>query len=217
MPARSYHEMRAEFSEPLPETGADARQVIRQLAEKGEPGLMQMVHPRFFGWVLGASHPAGVAADWLASAWGQNTGYHTPTPTTAAVEEVAAGWLLELLDLPREASVGFVTGASAGNFVALAAARNRVLSEHGWDSNADGLFGAPEIHVFIGDDAHTSVFSALQFLGMGLPSDFVRKGLLLLRSGYVRELAAVSYPHIQCSGGDFPGIAGGGCGERRLA
>lgn len=167
MPERSYHDMRAAFSEPLPETGADAQQVIRQLAEVGDPGLMQMVHPRFFGWVLGASHPAGVTADWLASAWGQNTGYHTPTPTTAAVEEVAADWLLELLDLPREASVGFATGASVGNFVALAAARNRVLREHGWDSNADGLFGAPEIHVFIGDDAHTSVFSALQFLGLG--------------------------------------------------
>ncbi|MGI9383225.1 MAG: pyridoxal phosphate-dependent decarboxylase family protein [Methyloligellaceae bacterium] len=167
MPERDYHEMRREFSEPLPETGADGKDVIRQLAEKGDPGLMQMVHPRFFGWVLGGSHPAGVAADWLASAWGQNTGYHTPTPTTAAVEEVAAGWLLELLDLPREASVGFATGASIGNFVALAAARNRVLRAHGWNANADGLFGAPEIHVFIGDDAHTSVFSALQYLGLG--------------------------------------------------
>jgi glutamate/tyrosine decarboxylase-like PLP-dependent enzyme len=164
---RNYHEMRAVFSEPLPETGADAQHVIRQLAEQGEPGLMQMVHPRFFGWVLGGSHPAGVAADWLASAWGQNTGSHTATPTTAAVEEVAANWLLELLDLPREASVGFATGASVGNFVALAAARSRVLREHGWDSDADGLFGAPEIHIFIGDDAHTSVFSALQFLGLG--------------------------------------------------
>lgn len=167
VPVRNYHEMRAVFSEPLPETGADAQHVIRQLAEQGEPGLMQMVHPRFFGWVLGGSHPAGVAADWLASAWGQNTGSHTATPTTAAVEEVAANWLLELLDLPREASVGFATGASVGNFVALAAARSRVLREHGWDSDADGLFGAPEIHIFIGDDAHTSVFSALQFLGLG--------------------------------------------------
>ncbi len=167
VPLRNYHEMRADFSEPLPEIGADAQHVIRQLAEQGDPGLMQMVHPRFFGWVLGGSHPAGVAADWLASAWGQNTGSHMATPTTAAVEEVAANWLLELLDLPREASVGFATGASVGNFVALAAARSRVLREHGWDSDADGLFGAPEIDVFIGDDAHTSVFSALQFLGLG--------------------------------------------------
>ncbi len=167
LPERDYRQMRADFSEPLPETGADAQAVIRELAEKGEPGLMQMVHPRFFGWVLGASHPAGVAADWLAGAWGQNTGYHTPSPTTAAVEEVAAHWLLELLDLPREASVGFATGATVGNFVALAAARTRVLGQHGWDADANGLFGAPEIHVFIGDDAHTAVFSALQYLGLG--------------------------------------------------
>ncbi len=166
-PQRTYHEMRDAFAEALPEGGSDGRAVIRQLAKTGEPGLMQMGHPRFFGWVLGASHPTGIAADWLASAWGQNSGYHTPTPTTAAVEEVAANWLLELLDLPREASIGFVTGATVGNFVALAAARGKTLRAHGWDPDADGLFGAPEIHVFIGNDAHTSVYSALQYLGLG--------------------------------------------------
>lgn len=166
-PVRTYHQMRDLFTEPLPENGSEGRSVIRQLAEMGDLGLMQMAHPRFFGWVLGGSHPVGVAADWLASAWGQNCGYHTPTPTASAVEEVAANWLLEILDLPREASVGFVTGATVGNFVALAAARGKVLRAHGWDPDADGLFGAPEIHVFIGDDAHTSVFSALQYLGLG--------------------------------------------------
>ena len=166
-PVRTYHQMRDLFTEPLPENGSEGRSVIRQLAEMGDLGLMQMAHPRFFGWVLGGSHPVGVAADWLASAWGQNCGYHTPTPTASAVEEVAANWLLEILDLPREASVGFVTGATVGNFVALAAARGKVHRAHGWDPDADGLFGAPEIHVFIGDDAHTSVFSALQYLGLG--------------------------------------------------
>lgn len=164
---RSYAEMCQIFEEAVPETGMDGPAVILELAERGDAGLMQMAHPRFFGWVLGASHPVGVAADWLASAWGQNTGYHTPTPTTAAVEGTAAGWLLEILDLPRDSSVGFVTGATVGNFVALAAARGRVLRAHNWDPDADGLFGAPEVHVFIGDDAHTSVFSALQYLGLG--------------------------------------------------
>ena len=133
-PQRTYHEMRDAFAEALPEGGSDGRAVIRQLAKTGEPGLMQMGHPRFVGWVLGASHPTGIAADWLASAWGQNSGYHTPTPTTAAVEEVAANWLLELLDLPREASIGFVTGATVGNFVALAAARGKTLRAHGWET-----------------------------------------------------------------------------------
>ena len=172
-PHKSYHHMREIFAEPLPETGMADVEVIRQLIRDGDQGLMQMAHPRFFGWVLGASHPAGVAADWLASAWGQNTGAHTPTPTTAAVEEVAAGWILDILDLPRQASVGFVTGASIGNFVGLAAARGKTMRDHGWDPDADGLFGAPELHVFIGDDAHTSVFSAIQHLGLG-PSRAIR-------------------------------------------
>lgn len=166
-PRKSYHEMRDIFAEPLPETGSDGVAVIRDLVARGDQGLMPMAHPRFFGWVLGASHPAGVAADWLASAWGQNTGGHTSSPTTAAVEEIAAGWILDILDLPRQASVGFVTGASSGNLVGLAAARGKTMRAHGWDPDADGLFGAPELHVFIGDDGHTSVFSALQLLGLG--------------------------------------------------
>jgi glutamate/tyrosine decarboxylase-like PLP-dependent enzyme len=166
-PERTYQQMREIFTEPLPEDHTDEIEVIRDLVRRGDQGLMQMAHPRFYGWVLGASHPVGVAADWIASAWGQNTGSHTPSPTTAAVEEVAANWLLEILDLPRDASLGFVTGASVGNFVALSAARGKVLRDFGWDPDADGLFGAPEIHVFIGDDAHTSVFSALQYLGLG--------------------------------------------------
>jgi glutamate/tyrosine decarboxylase-like PLP-dependent enzyme len=111
-PAKSFTEMRASFIEPLPEEGSDGRLVIEELATLAEPGLAAMTGPRFFGWVMGASHPIGVAADWLASAWGQNCGGHTVTPAAAACEEAAANWLLDLLDLPRDASVGFATGAT---------------------------------------------------------------------------------------------------------
>jgi glutamate/tyrosine decarboxylase-like PLP-dependent enzyme len=103
----------------------------------------------------------------LTSAWGQNAGNHVASPAAAASETVAARWLLDILDLPRQASVGFVTGATAANYVGLAAARGAVLKRVGWDVNANGLFGAPPIHVVIGDDAHTTAFSALQFLGLG--------------------------------------------------
>jgi glutamate/tyrosine decarboxylase-like PLP-dependent enzyme len=166
-PEASYAEMRQVFMGPLPERGLAGTAVIEELVAKAGPGLSAMAGPRFFGWVIGASHPVGVAADWLTSAWGQNTGAHTPTPAAAAAEEAAAHWLLELLDLPREASVGFVTGATVANFVGLAAARGEMLRRVGWNVEADGLFGAPSLQVVIGDDAHTSVFSALQFLGLG--------------------------------------------------
>lgn len=166
-PQLSYLQALESFREPVPERGSAGAEVIDDLVARAEPGLHAMTGPRFFGWVIGGSHPVGVAADWLTSAWGQNAGNHHATPSAAAAEAVAAGWLLDLLDLPRGSSVGFVTGATMANFTCLAAARGAVLRRAGWDVEADGLFGAPPITVLVGDDAHTTVFSALQFLGLG--------------------------------------------------
>jgi glutamate/tyrosine decarboxylase-like PLP-dependent enzyme len=170
LPARpldSYQDMKTAFEGPLPEAGEDGEAVIAELVAKAERGLMMATGPRFFAWVIGSSHPVGVAADWLTSAWGQNTGNHHAAPAAAAAETAAARWLLELFDLPRESSVGFATGATVANFTCLAAARGEVLHQAGWDADANGLFGAPPIAVLIGDDAHTTIFSALQFLGLG--------------------------------------------------
>lgn len=167
MPRLDYHQMRERLAAPLPETGSAPMAVLDDLVALAEPGLMPMAGARFFGFVIGASHPAGVAADWLVSAWGQNAGYHSPTPAAAAVEEIAERWLLEILDLPRDSSIGFTTGATVANAVGLAAARTRVLLDAGWDPDADGLFGAPPVAVLVGADAHSSVFSALQLIGFG--------------------------------------------------
>ena len=166
-PVADYRTIRDSFAAPLPATGADVDAVIAELIEGATPGIRAQTGPRFFGWVIGNSHPAGVAADWLASAWGQNAANLTAAPAASAVEEVAAGWLLDLLGLPSQASVGFVTGATVANFVCLAAARSEVLRRVGWDVEADGLFGAPPVTVLIGADAHATVFSGLKYLGLG--------------------------------------------------
>jgi len=166
-PLQTYAEALANFEAPTPEVPAEGKAVIGELIARAEQGLQMATGPRFFGWVIGGSHPVGVAADWLTAAWGQNTGNHHAAPAAAAAETVAASWLLDLLDLPRQSSVGFVTGATVANFVCLAAARSEVLRRAGWDADGQGLFGAPPIPVLIGDDAHTTVFSALQFLGLG--------------------------------------------------
>ena len=166
-PEQTYPEALQAFEEPTPESGAAAELVLDDLVARAAAGLHTHIGPRFFGWVAGASHPAGVAADWLTSAWGQNTGNHAAAPAASAAEAIAARWLLDLLNLPPQASVGFVTGATVANFVCLAAARGEVLRRVGWDVEAKGLFGAPPIHVVIGEDAHATVFSALQFLGLG--------------------------------------------------
>lgn len=155
------------FGGPAPETGVPASEAIEQLAAAAEPGLMGTAGPRFFGWVVGGSHPVGVAADWLTSVWGQNAGCYEGAPAAAVAEQVAGQWLIDLLGLPPECSVGITTGATMSNFVCLAAARGALLRRVGWDVEADGLFGAPRIAVFIGEDAHASVFAALRYLGFG--------------------------------------------------
>ncbi|MFT3673504.1 pyridoxal phosphate-dependent decarboxylase family protein [Aestuariivirga sp.] len=166
-PMQSYGACVEDFDGPLPEDAVNAIAALEELAEKAEKGLQMSTGNRFHGWVIGSSHVVGAAADMMTSAWGQNTGNHIAAPSASAAETVAAKWILELLQLPAQSSVGFVTGATVANFVCLAAARGEVLRRAGWDVEAQGLFGAPPITVLIGDDAHTTVFSALSFLGLG--------------------------------------------------
>jgi glutamate/tyrosine decarboxylase-like PLP-dependent enzyme len=166
-PLASYGELLERYRLNVDDEGAPAEQVMADLIRFTEPGLAAMTGPRFFGWVIGGSDPVGVAADWLASAWGQNSGNPLATPASAAVEAAAASALLDLLDLPRESSVGLVTGATMANFTCLAAARSDVLRRAGWDVEADGLFGAPPITVIIGEEAHSTVFVSLKYLGLG--------------------------------------------------
>ncbi len=165
--AIDYAGMLERVASPLPEAAADPEAIIDDLVRLSDGGLMPMAGPRFYGWVIGSSHPVGVAADFLVSAWGQNTVFHSPTPATSALEAVAEGWLLELLDLPRDSAIGFCTGATVANGICLAAARTGTLLKAGWDPDADGLFGAPPVHVLIGADAHSSLFASLQLIGFG--------------------------------------------------
>ena len=152
----------------LPDEGVDPEAVIDELAEAAGPGLMAMGSSRFYGFVIGGAYPAALAADWLVSAWDQNTGSRQPTPATAAVEEVAAHWLLKLFGLPGDSGVGFVTGATSANLSALLVARDTVLRDHGHDA-ADGIQGGPPILFLAGGAVHTSVVLGGRIAGLGAP------------------------------------------------
>lgn len=158
------------FAAPLPAEPTDPATVIDDLARLAEPGLMAMPSGRFFGWVIGGTLPAALAADWLVSAWDQNAGMRFATPATAAAEEAAGGWILDLLGLPRGADVGFTTGATMANFVGLAAGRDHVLGDAGWDVAAAGLSGSPRVSVFVGEERHAVIDLALRYLGLGAPT-----------------------------------------------
>jgi glutamate/tyrosine decarboxylase-like PLP-dependent enzyme len=161
--------IRARLGESLPEDPADPAEVVDTLAGAVEPGLLAIPSGRFYGWVMGGTLPAALAADWLTSAWDQNTGMRIATPGTAAVEEVAGAWLLDLLGLPPGSDVGFTTGATMANFTGLAAARHHLLDRVGWDDRTLGLTGAPRIRVLAGAERHESLLIALRYLGLGAP------------------------------------------------
>jgi glutamate/tyrosine decarboxylase-like PLP-dependent enzyme len=147
-----------------------AAAVVEYLADKAEPGLMAMPSGRFFGWVIGGTLPAALAADWLVSAWDQNSGLRYATPAMAAIEEAAGHWLLDLLGLPAESDVGFTTGATMANFTGLAAARWRLMADAGWDLDGEGLAGAPRIRCFVGQERHETIDLGLRYLGLGRPA-----------------------------------------------
>ena len=152
---------------PLTDSGEGAVDVLEQLAADADPGLVASAGPRYFGFVVGGSLPVALGADWLVSAWDQMCGMYSASPAVAVAEEVAAGWVLELLGLPPSASVGFVTGAQMANFSCLAAARGELLRRAGWDADAQGLFGAPPIEVLVSDEVHVTLLRALGYLGLG--------------------------------------------------
>ena len=160
-------ELHARLARPLTDAGEDPRTVIAQLAADAEPGLVASAGPRYFGFVIGGALPAAVAADWLTSAWDQNTGGTVAAPALAVAENVAAGWVRELLGLPQTCGVGFVTGCQMAHVTCLAAARHAVLADAGWDVEADGLQGAPPLRVVTGAHAHVTVARACRILGLG--------------------------------------------------
>ena len=168
-PQASIEEVIAALGTELPEHGTPAEDVVDLLATACDPGLTAIPSGRFFGFVIGGTHPAALATDWLVSAWDQNSGLRRLTPAHSAVEDLASAWLLDLLGLPAGSAVGFVTGATMSNFTGLAAGRDAVLRRTGWDVVEHGLQGAPRVRVLVGAERHDTVDLALRYLGLGVP------------------------------------------------
>ena len=165
--------LREALGGPLPSGPTADERVIAELARGADDGLVATIGPRYFGFVTGGAVPVTVAADWLASAWDQNGALYVMSPAAAVMEDIVAGWVLELLGLPATATVGFVTGCHMANFTCLAAARHEVLRRAGWDVERDGVQRAPRLTVVVGDEVHISTVGSLRMLGFGT-SELVR-------------------------------------------
>jgi glutamate/tyrosine decarboxylase-like PLP-dependent enzyme len=166
-PSRQALENLETLNQPLPQNPTDPAIVLATLDRIGSPATVASTGGRYFGFVTGGTLPAALAATWLASAWDQPADMVIASPIGAKIEEVAIRWLLDLLGLPPDSGVGFVTGATMANFTGLAAARHALLQRKNWDVEAKGLYGAPEISVVVSEDVHASLLKALSLLGLG--------------------------------------------------
>jgi glutamate/tyrosine decarboxylase-like PLP-dependent enzyme len=169
-PSATVEELRAALGGPLQDHPIDALDVIEELAREADPGVVAMAGGRYFGFVIGGSTPAALAADWLTSTWDQNAGLVVGGPAVAVAEDVAGEWLIELFGFPARTSVAFVTGCQMAHVTCLAAARHEVLDAADWDVERLGLTGAPPVRVFVGGKRHVTVDRALRLLGFGSES-----------------------------------------------
>ena len=167
-PTVGLDELRSRLARPLDDEGTPPEQVIAELASDVEGGILGSAGGRFFGWVMGGSLPAALAADWLTSAWDQNAGLYAAGPAAAVAEEVAGAWLKEIFGLPIGVSFALVTGCQMAHTTCLAAARHAVLAKRGWDVEQRGLFGAPPIRLLSSSERHGTFERAVRFLGLGL-------------------------------------------------
>jgi glutamate/tyrosine decarboxylase-like PLP-dependent enzyme len=152
---------------PLPQGPADPSEVLALLDDIGSPATVASAGGRYFGFVIGGTLPAALAANWLAGAWDQNAFLQAMSPVSAKLENIVLEWMLDLLGLPAGSGAGFVTGTTMANFTALAAARTTLLHRAGWNVEEDGLFSAPPLHVVVGEEVHVSLLKALSMLGLG--------------------------------------------------
>jgi len=157
-----------EFHGPLPLEGTNHEQVISELDRVGSPATVATTGGRYFGFVVGGALPVAIAAQWLATAWDQNAGSWALAPGAVELETVAAHWMLEILDLPRDAAVGFVTGSTMGTFSALACARSALLARLNYNVKQRGLADAPRLSIVVSDEIHPTNLSTLGYLGFGL-------------------------------------------------
>jgi glutamate/tyrosine decarboxylase-like PLP-dependent enzyme len=159
--------LKAAVDRDLRDGPTPAAEVLEELVGSFGPGLVGTPGPRFFGFVIGGALPAASAADMVAVGWDQCAFNATLSPAAAVAEDLAAGWLKDLLGLPVDATVGFVTGAQGANTVSLATARHHVLAAVGWDVEREGLLGAPRVRVVASVERHATIDRALRLIGFG--------------------------------------------------
>jgi aromatic-L-amino-acid decarboxylase len=145
-------QVRAALPASPPERGEPFAAVLRDLDEVVLPGITHWNHPRFLAYFAISGSEPGILAELLAAALNVNAMLWRTSPAATELEEVAVGWLRQLLGLPDGLHGHIEDTASTSTLAALAAARHL----------------RPDGAVLCSEHAHSSVDKATRLLGMPL-------------------------------------------------
>ena len=160
---------RACCSQPLPDAGQPADEVLEAVANSVLPYPMGNASPRFFAWVNSPAAPLGVLAELLAA--GMNASVAGGDHAATYVEHGVLGWLKQLVGYPAGSGAILVSGGSMANLVGLAVMR--FVQAQG-QIRAHGLAGeAAPMVVYTSTQGHSCLEKAVELLDIG--HDYLRK------------------------------------------
>ena len=155
------------FEEDLPLFPTNTKEILNLLGNYGTKGTVSQTGSRYFGFVVGGNLNPVLSSRWISDTWDQNSAMFVHSPTTSKLEEISEKWINELLGLPKDSAVGFVTGSSLAIMCGIAAGRNKLLKNLGWDVVKKGLYGAPKLKVVVSEEVHSTDVKMLSVLGLG--------------------------------------------------
>ena len=159
-------EIRGRLPAAPPQEGASFEAIFADFERHLLPGVTHWNHPGFFAYFAISASGPGVLAELLTAALNVQAMLWRTSPAATELEEVALGWLRQLLGLPAAFEGVIYDTASVASLHALAAAREAAVP----DVRARGLAGRAELapcRVYVSEHAHSSIDKAVMTLGLG--------------------------------------------------
>ncbi len=166
MPRVRPGEIAAHLPSAAPSRGRPMSEILDDFNRLLVPGLTHWNHPGFMAYFPSTGSGPGVLAEFLTAALNQQVMLWRTSPSATELEEVALGWLRQLLGLPFGYSGVTFDGGSTSNLHALLAARHRAVA----DVRARGLAARSDltpVRIYGSEHAHSSIDKAAIVLGLG--------------------------------------------------